>query len=73
MNNKINIQEILGKTAMKAAIKEIVEAVVDKCAEEAELGEDRKLCNNCNMCHGECIIIDKESILQIKQIVDYGL
>lgn len=71
---------------MRAAIKEIVEAVVDKCAEEARTKDIiSPSCNDHTPYWGACVScgridnpdiiteseIDKESILQIKQMIDY--
>lgn len=82
MSDKINILQIIGKHSpllaaaiehnksteinpenVKLVIKEIVEAVVDKCAEEGD-----------NL-HGEYEDHwqgQKESILNVKQLIDYG-
>lgn len=72
MSDKINVQEILKKhigsrdiydDRMKAAIKEIVEAVVDKCAKEAKTKDlDR---------WGDFVVPDEDSIVQVKQMVNY--
>lgn len=84
MSDKINIEDILKKypkvfyedspdslgTAIeyydvKTIIKEIVEAVVDKCAEEVDYvctdGSNKIYSNE----------IDKDSILQVKQMINY--
>jgi hypothetical protein len=67
---------IISKKDLLEAIKEIVEAVIDQCAEEAKTV-------NIDSCTGEEYrygapsgydvheAVDKESILQIKQIVNY--
>jgi len=69
--SKINIESILRKwqagglmediPQLKAALKEIVEAVVDKCAEVPiiEIHEHR------------IYKADKESILKVKQMISY--
>ena len=77
MSDKINVEKILGKDgwywqthdddkpAVKRAIKEIVEAVIDKCAENAKLGETE---------HGleaGWKFVDKKSILNIKKEIEY--
>ena len=88
MSDTINIQEILNKHCGKhrfdsmeiedisSAIKEIVEAVVDKCAEECKTV-------TTDSCTGELYrntvpsgydvheSVDKESILQVKQMINY--
>ncbi len=80
MKNKINIEKILKKHeylsrvvtdgrvdekgAIKAAIKEIVEVVIDKCAEEALVDGDED---------GYTRYVNKESIRQVKQQIDYEL
>lgn len=51
---------------IKAAIKEIVDLVVDKCAEEAEL----KLAHPSDYSENP-YLIDKESILKVKQLINY--
>lgn len=77
--SKIHIEEILHNytgllsvkapnqlhEAYKAAIKEIVEVVIDQCAEEARAKE-----NLLDYGTGE-IWVDKKSILQVKQQIDY--
>lgn len=71
---RINIEEILRKhspfladclkqangegSKLQSAIKEIIEAVVDKCAEKATTGVFTKG-------------ISKQSILQVKTLIDY--
>lgn len=80
MTEKINIEAILAKHGVEfgnmynnpskedglAAIKEIVEQVIEKCAEKAELmlkypwvPEEKEL------------ELDKESILDVKQLIEY--
>jgi len=94
----INIEAILDKhlpyplvdhTTMyvKAAIKEIVEAVIDKCAEEAETKDltrpncddhtpYRGPCISCSNYHNPDIIIgstiNKESILKVKEMINFS-
>ncbi len=70
--SKINVEKILQKwqvgglmediPQLKSAIKEIIEAVIDKCAEVPiiEIHEHR------------IYKADKESILKIKQEIDYS-
>ena len=78
MNNIIDIEEILYKYGqkssfyMKQALKEIVEEVVDKCAEEAAM----KSSTYERIRHGgwkketEYIhSVDKKSILKVKKLV----
>lgn len=72
MNDRINIEEILNehrpafaddylqKDDVKKAIKEIVEAVVDKCGEEGIYHVPRDIREEMS-----------QSILQVKQLVDY--
>lgn len=89
MSDKINIQEMLlehggmrfvnlysNKLEFKEAIKKILEAVVDKCAENAETV-------TTDSCTGELYrdsvpsgydvheSVDKDSILQVKQMINY--
>lgn len=85
MSDKINIQAILakhplvmpsgvaigqaallGQTNWTAAIKEIVEAVVDKCAEEAEAIEGYN-----TGFSGNAASVDKQSILNVKNMINY--
>lgn len=82
MNNIIDIEEILYKYGqkssfyMKAAIKEIVEAVVDKCAEEAVV-TDGTICKdiytieNDGFHMGTCISVRKDSITDVKAMIKY--
>lgn len=60
-------EEYLLKSDVKAAIKEIVEAVVDKCAEEASLTDE----SFHSMQEGSIMQIDKESILKVKEMISY--
>ncbi len=78
----INIEEILEKhhglnsdedgydifylNEIKAAIKEIIEAVIDKCAEKAEAIEGWN-----TGFSGSASSIDKESILNVKNLINY--
>lgn len=68
----ISIEEILQKYGQKntfytkQAIKEIVEAVVDKCAEEAKTKDLSK------MPYEEDMVVDEKSILNVKTRIDYG-
>lgn len=74
MNEIINVQEILKNSAffwgldeeekksLSSAIKEICEAVVDKCAEEAKLGID---------INPRCPNVSKSSILNVKTLINY--
>lgn len=81
--DKINVEEIVAKHTdskedslsffqmefVKEAIKEIVETVVDKCAEEATTtppDEDR-----CKNCYGTSGNVERKSILKVKQMIDY--
>lgn len=81
--NGIDIDKILkkhnwkslrfGKEAMKIAIKEIVEAVVDKCAEEAKT-EDMGgvvIDHDGDSVWSSHEVIDKESILNVKKMINY--
>lgn len=54
---------------IKKAIKEIMEAVVDRCAEEAEVDYfvEYGLGGEGTCCHS----VKQESILQVKQMIDY--
>jgi hypothetical protein len=81
-------KELLTVTEAKAAIKEIVEAVVDKCAVEAE-SKDVKVpaCDDHTPYRGACVScgrydnpdviisseVDKHSILNIKTQINYGI
>jgi hypothetical protein len=83
MSDKINIQEyfkkysnlyqfeegapeyMLDKEDFANAVKEIVEAVVDKCLDHAKAKE-----NPADFGTGE-IWVDPQSILQVKQMIDY--
>lgn len=75
----INIQEILEKHPPNGgmdAIKEIVEAVIDKCAEEARIHQIGLYgsANRFEIDNGEVTIVaDKDSILNVKQKIDYGI
>ncbi len=103
MNNRINIEEILiyhlgidredmgaiqGLPILKAAIKEIVKVVIDKCAEEAhiliaDLNRNGEIIEDSKHVDTEyrgsegydedpiIVIPYKESILQVKQLIDY--
>lgn len=55
---------LLDKDDFKAAVKEIIEAVIDKCAEEANL-------ITINTGIGEWDDIDKDSILSVKTMIKY--
>ena len=56
---------------VKAAIKEIVEAVIDKCANEANV--DYFLEGGVDGQGYDCIHnVDKDSILDVKNHIDYG-
>lgn len=77
--NKINVEKILLKHCgnwssidreeAREAIKEIVKAVVDKCADEAKI--EYRYWNVKEA--GEAPFIDKQSILAVKEEVDYGI
>lgn len=54
---------------LKAAIKEIVEQVIEKCAEVAELKFYPY--NACPECGREDPSVDKSSILNVKQLIEY--
>lgn len=54
---------------VKAAIKEIVEAVIDKCAEEADIIQDGYF--NSDGGYEDLSIINKESILAVKNQINY--
>lgn len=63
-------KELLTVTEAKAAIKEIVEKVINKCAEEAKT----KLEYDKSKGFGEYMqAIDKESILNVKTQINYGI
>lgn len=73
---KINVEGILEKhtglkgltslsDALKSAIKEIVEAVIDKCSEEAEVDFRDAPCVDMRYK------IDKKSILNVKKMISY--
>jgi len=88
--NKIKVEDILKKhhsgatyaglenvyreQEVKAAIKELIDTAVDKCAEEVKqvpiCGENYEDCNvpYCETC---TLLVDQESILQVKEIFDY--
>lgn len=65
---------------VKAAIKEIVELVIDKCAKEAKI-KDSKDRVRADLPTGSSfkttevlvpvMIIDKDSILNVKKMIDY--
>jgi len=75
--NGIDIDKILkkhnwkslrfGKDAMKTAIKEIVEAVIDKCAEDCI----KQWCSDGESTGMWLDINDKESILKVKEMINY--
>lgn len=57
----------LNHDTVKAAIKEIVEAVIDKCTKEGRIKcLNQEPCSEC-----EYHILDKESILSIKKEIEY--
>lgn len=65
---------------MKAAIKEIIETVVDKCAQEAELLSNGEKCDKVysiekhdHFYHDVHITVDKQSILNVKKMINYEL
>ena len=71
---RINVSDILKKhigsrdiydEKMQAAIKEIAEAIVDKCGQEAEAYNKAKFPGDVNPQ------VDIDSILQVKQLIDY--
>lgn len=79
--SKINIEQIINKHTKftpisdteynsyvnyKAAIKEIVEAVVDKCAEKFVINQLESWGHKTGETE-----IDKDSILKVKQEIDY--
>ena len=82
----INIEEILKKhesffnheefiARVEAAIKEIVEAVIGKCAEEARIHQIGLYgsANRFEIDNGEITIVaDKDSILNVKEMIDYS-
>ena len=82
MSVKINIEAILKKNVIsiaakgfnnfndkvRQAIKEIVEAVVDKCAEEAKTKSIEKYDNHETYYENH---LDKKSILNVKQMISY--
>lgn len=71
-HTSINSEESWGRngkfeiTNYKAAIKEIVEAAIDKCANEAEAIEGYN-----TGFSGSAASVDKESILKVKEMIDY--
>lgn len=78
--SKINVEKILKQNncfPFKAhsyndileAIKEIIEAVVDKCAEEARTKTTSNFDGYESSDYFE--VVDKDSILQVKQMIDY--
>ena len=76
--SKINIEEILERhlplvkwpqPLLIAAIKEIVEEVVDRCVEEAEVEYFNEYYDNESTCVHS---VKEESILKVKEEVDYG-
>lgn len=81
ISNKINIENILqkhgdrfknlyiNKPELKDAIKEIIESVIDKCAEDVKSKPPNE--DYCHNCHGTSGYIDRESILHVKQLVIY--
>lgn len=87
MSDIINVEEVLRKYSplplknspawitMKTAIKEIVEAVVDKAAEKATV-KCLNVENDYTGKHTQCSeceyhIRDKESILNVKKLIKY--
>lgn len=81
MNDKINVCAILAKHMTQkgdrgeenlAAIKEIVEAVIDKCAEEATAKIETEWDGNTGSEYpNDYAVINKESILNIKKEIEY--
>lgn len=78
MSDKINIVDILIKhypripaeldqKRLKAAIREIVEAVVDKCEKDARA----VLYRSENDERLDDAVVDEQSIQQVKQMIDY--
>lgn len=82
MSERINIEAILKKNIaitydkvmskdtknnLKAAIKEIVELAIDKAANNAEL----ETISSTYMWKDGTQQVDKRSILQVKQLIDY--
>lgn len=81
MSDKISVERMLDKHELDlehttasfrikvtAAIKEIVEAVVDKCAEKVKTKSIEKYDNHETYYENH---IDKQSILQVKQMINY--
>ena len=80
--SKINVSEILqshgqrlvnmyhNREVLKLAIKEIINAVIDECAEEAETKSQNEFSDDIG--NYEIQVVDKESILKIKQEIDYS-
>lgn len=64
-HNTLGVYQLTGGR-LQAAIKEIVEAVVDKCKELAEV-ED----THTNKVASDVYIVNEESILQVKNQIDY--
>lgn len=80
MSDKINVPAILDKygwketyndspSGLQAAIKEIIEAVIDKCAAYAETKKEIEYSDGIGSY--EVQVIDKESILNIKKEIEY--
>jgi hypothetical protein len=53
---------LVGEIDYKPAIKEIIDAVIDKCAEEATV---------CLVTYTQTHIVHDKSILQVKDMIDY--
>lgn len=72
---KLGGKETLTLTEAKLAIKEIVEAVIGKCAEEARIHQIGLYgsANRFEIDNGEITIVaDKDSILNVKEMIDYS-
>lgn len=63
-----NSIEVISVKDAKKTIKKIMEAVLDRAAEKAKVNTN----SHCNEKEFDCsVIIDKQSILEIKKEIDY--
>lgn len=69
---------MIGQDEVFNIIREIVEVIVDKCAQEAELLSNGEKCDKVysiekhdHFYHSVDITVDKQSILNVKKMINY--
>lgn len=79
MKEKIKIDDLLKKHSLKStaslkkAMKEIVNIVIKKCSEEATAKIEREWEGNTGSeYYNDYPVVNKDSILKIKKMIDYG-